>query len=130
MAKSVAWVERERIMVDFSQKSASITTFHILHDDPKHLRNQIRLHSRWKKTVLVIPLLASEYTDPANLPVFENILKQLRDVNYLSTIIFGLDRATEAEAFRLRDLIQRLRNPPLPDPVERRAGFHRRFTIS
>ena len=94
-------------MVDFSQKSANITTFHILRDDPKHLRNQIRLHSRWKKTVLVIPLLASEYTDPANLPVFENILKQLRDVNYLSTIIFGLDRATEAEAFRLRDLIQR-----------------------
>jgi glucosyl-3-phosphoglycerate synthase len=93
-------------MVDFSQKSASITTFHILRDDPKHLRNQIRLHSRWKKTVLIIPLLASEYTDPANLRVFENILKQLRDVNYLSTIIFGLDGATEAEAFRLRDLIQ------------------------
>jgi glucosyl-3-phosphoglycerate synthase len=93
-------------MVDFSQKSASITTFHILRDDPKHLRTQIRLHSRWKKTVLVIPLLASEYTDPANLPVFQNILKQLRDVNYLSTIIFGLDRATEAEAFRLRDLVR------------------------
>jgi glucosyl-3-phosphoglycerate synthase len=93
-------------MVEFSQKSSSITTFHLLRDDPKHLRNQIRLHSRWKKTVLVIPLLASEYTDPANLPVFENILKQLRDVNYLSTIIFGLDRATEAEAFRLRDLIR------------------------
>jgi glucosyl-3-phosphoglycerate synthase len=93
-------------MVDFSQKSASITTFHILRDDPKHLRTQIRLHSRWKKTVLIIPLLASEYTDPANLPVFENILKQLRDVNYLSTIIFGLDRATEAEAFRLRDLVR------------------------
>jgi len=93
-------------MVDFSQKSASITTFHLLRDDPKHLRTQIRLHSRWKKTVLVIPLLASEYTDPSNLPVFENILKQLKDVNYLSTIIFGLDRATEAEAFRLRDLIR------------------------
>ena len=82
------------------------TTFHILRDDPKHLRTQIRLHSRWKKTVLVIPLLASEYTDPANLPVFQNILKQLKDVNYLSTIILGLDRATEAEAFRLRDLVR------------------------
>ena len=54
---------------------------------------------------MVIPLLASEYTDPANLPVFRNILKQLKDVTYVSTIIFGLDKASEQEAFALRDLI-------------------------
>ncbi|OQY48987.1 MAG: hypothetical protein B6240_04030 [Desulfobacteraceae bacterium 4572_87] len=63
------------------------------------------LHSRWKKTALILPLLASEYTDPANLPVFENILSQLKSVNYVSEIIFGLDRATEKEALMLRDLI-------------------------
>ncbi len=54
----------------------------------------------------MVPLLASEYTDPANLPVFKNILRQLRNVTYLSTIIFGLDRATEEEASLLKDLIE------------------------
>jgi len=50
-------------------------------------------------------LLASEYTDPANLPVLKNILRQLKNIPYVSTIIFGLDRATEKEALLLRDLI-------------------------
>lgn len=56
--------------------------------------------------MLIIPLLASEYTDPENRPVFEQILKQLKDISYLSRIIFGLDRASEEEAFQLRDLIK------------------------
>ena len=91
---------------DFSQNSGRITTFHILRQDRKHLVTQLRLHSKWKKTVLVIPLLSSEYVDPANRPVFLNILKQLKDVTYLATIIFGLDNATQKEAFELRDLIK------------------------
>jgi len=91
---------------DFSQKSGQITTFHILHQDRKHLKSQLRLHSKWKKTVLIIPLLASEYNDPSNLPVFQNILKQLRDVTYLSQIIFGLDGATEKDAIRLMELVR------------------------
>ncbi|MBN2125716.1 MAG: hypothetical protein JW821_15575 [Deltaproteobacteria bacterium] len=57
--------------------------------------------------MLLIPVLSTEYTDPNNLPVFENILKQLGDIKYLSHIIFGLDRASEQEAFRLRDLIRK-----------------------
>jgi glucosyl-3-phosphoglycerate synthase len=69
------------------------------------LKSQLRLHSKWKKTVLIIPSLASEYTDPVNLPIFENILRQLRGVTYLSSIIFGLDRSTEKDAFRLKNLI-------------------------
>jgi len=52
-------------------------------------------------------LLASEFSNPEHLPVFENILKQLKDVTYLSEIIFGLDKATEEEAFLLRDLIEK-----------------------
>ena len=56
---------------------------------------------------MIIPLLASEYTDPENRPVFENILRHLSDVPYLSHIIFGLDRASQEEAFMLKDLIKR-----------------------
>jgi glucosyl-3-phosphoglycerate synthase len=40
-----------------------------------------------------------------NAPVFRNILKQLKAITYLSTIIFGLDRATEEEAHRLNELV-------------------------
>lgn len=91
---------------DFSQHSGRITTFHILRQERKHLKTQLRLHSKWKKTVLVIPLLASEYTDPANQPTFQRILRQLKEVTYVSKIIFGLDRATEEEALGLKELIE------------------------
>jgi glucosyl-3-phosphoglycerate synthase len=65
----------------------------------------LRLHSKWKKTALIVPLLASEFTEPSNLPVFLNILKQLKNITYISNIIFGLDKATEKDAFVLNDLI-------------------------
>jgi len=91
---------------DFSQQSLKITTFHILSKEKKHLRTKLRLYSKWKKTVLILPVLATEYTDPSNREVFLNILKQLKEVNYLSNIIFGLDRATEKDAFFLRDLLK------------------------
>ena len=55
---------------------------------------------------MIIPLLASEYTDPANTAIFKNILRQLKDVTYLSQIVFGLDQASEEEAFWLRELIR------------------------
>lgn len=94
-------------MSDFSQNRLKMTTFHIMDQDRKHLRNQLRLRSKWKKTVIIIPLLASEYTDPENLPVFENILRQIGEIRYLSAVIFGLDRAGERDAFALRDLIRK-----------------------
>jgi glucosyl-3-phosphoglycerate synthase len=40
--------------------------------------------------------------------VFKNILKQLKEVTYLSNIIIGLDRATEEEAFFLRDMLKEI----------------------
>lgn len=55
---------------------------------------------------MIVPLLATEYTNPDNLRVFQNILKQLKNVSYLSTIIFGLDGASKEDLFRLRDLIR------------------------
>ena len=94
-------------MSDFSQNRFSITTFHILDQDRRHLRNQLKLHSKWKKTVLIVPLLASEYADPENRPVFENILRQLSEIRYLSAVIFGLDRAREEDALVLRDLVRK-----------------------
>jgi glucosyl-3-phosphoglycerate synthase len=99
-------VKRRPAISDFSQKCPKIATFHILDQDKRNLRNQLRLHSKWQKTVLIIPTLASEFTDPVNLPVFKNILRQLKVATYLSKIIFGLDQATEADAWTLRDLLK------------------------
>ena len=94
-------------MSDFSQNRTRITTFHILEQDKKHLRQQLRLFSKWKKIVLIIPLLSSEFTNSENLPVFENLLRQLGEIRYLSNIIFGLDRATSEEASQLGSLIRK-----------------------
>jgi glucosyl-3-phosphoglycerate synthase len=66
----------------------------------------------------MIPVLASEYTDPANLPVFENILKQLVRVAYISHVIFGLDRASEKEAFFAAGPHPVVRAEELDDPME------------
>jgi glucosyl-3-phosphoglycerate synthase len=67
---------------------------------------QLRSHSKWKKAVLVVPLLATEFTEEENLPVFKNIVKHLKGIKYLSHIIFGLDAATDDEARMLADILK------------------------
>ena len=88
-------------MSDFSQKHSRLTTFHLVEPEGSDLAEKLKLSSRWKKAVLVIPLLATEFTHPQNRDVFLNILDQLRRVTYLSRIIFGLDNATDDEAAEL-----------------------------
>jgi glucosyl-3-phosphoglycerate synthase len=92
-------------MSNFSQKHTKITTFYLLQENQNTLKSELRHHSKWKKAVLIVPLLATEFTDPANRPVFQNILKQLRSASFLSRIVFGLDQASELEA---RDLARLL----------------------
>jgi glucosyl-3-phosphoglycerate synthase len=70
------------------------------------MKNKLRFHSKWKKSVLVVPLLATEFTEENNLPVFKNIVRHLKEVKYLSRIIFGLDAATEDEADMLADIVK------------------------
>ena len=80
-------------MSDFSQPSSLVTTLHILQQDPAHMRRLLNEQAADNKTVLVVPCLASEFNCKTNLPVFENILKELSKVDYLSHVIFGLDKA-------------------------------------
>jgi len=89
-------------MSDFSQNRLKVTTFHILDQDRKHLRNQLRLRSKWKKTVIIIPLLASEYTDPENRPIFETpqTVSWERVQNKLPGIYYELIDAVESEKQR------------------------------
>jgi glucosyl-3-phosphoglycerate synthase len=97
-------------MLEISQNIKDITTFQILlKQDRNKIKKSLWSHSRAKRPVLIIPLLASEYMESDNLPVFKNILSHISPIRYLYKIIFGLDRATEEEAFILRDLIKKHR---------------------
>lgn len=94
-------------MASFAQKHTKITTFHLLGSDDHDLKPSLRLSSKWKKTVLIVPLIVTEFSEEQNRPVFENIVKQLRQVTYLSNIIFALDAATDDEALQLAEILKR-----------------------
>ena len=94
-------------MLTFSQQHTKLTTFYLLGKETEEIGPRLRLSSRRKKTVLIVPTLATEFTDDINRPVFVNILKHLGRISYLSKIIFGLDRATNEEALELVRLLRK-----------------------
>ena len=94
-------------MSEYSQKSTRITNFYQLSEKTDILNDLIR-HSRWKKPVLVIPALASEFSNPENRPVFENILRELKGATYLNNIIIGLDGATQKDVHLLKEIISEI----------------------
>ncbi len=93
-------------MSNFAQKDAQLTTLYLLEDDNPKLQEDLLRYSKWRKAVLVIPLLASEYTDPENRPVLENMVRELKGSAYLSQIIFGLDRASDDDARLLEEILE------------------------
>jgi glucosyl-3-phosphoglycerate synthase len=90
----------------FAQKHTKITTFHLLGSQPNAMDEKLLFHSKWKKAVLVVPLLATEFTEQENRLVFDNIVESLAEVEYLSRIIFGLDGARDEEALELADILK------------------------
>jgi len=91
-------------MPDFSQKHPKITTLPLLAPDPDLLKS-LSHHSRWKRPMVVIPSLASEYNTPQTRPIFENIVRELKEATYLEKIVIGLDRATEADVELAREIL-------------------------
>jgi len=94
-------------MYNFSQKDTNLTTFYLLGTKADDLAPQLRRNMKRKKPVLVVPTLATEFTQEDSRPVFLNIVRQLRRVTYLNKIIFGLDRATDEEAKELADMLKK-----------------------
>ncbi|MBW1709615.1 MAG: hypothetical protein JRG97_07200 [Deltaproteobacteria bacterium] len=91
-------------MANFAQQQINLTTFYQL--SPRtELRQQLMSYSRWKKPVLIIPALASEFTNPETRPVFENIIHELRRARYLATIIIGVDNAHREDIELLRGIL-------------------------
>ena len=81
-------------MPSFAQTHSRVTTYYNLREDAEIL-DRLKHMSRWKKPVLIVPALATEFTDPDNRPVFENIVQELATADYLAHVIFGLDGASE-----------------------------------
>ncbi len=81
-------------MPSFAQTHARVTTYYLLQEDID-LRDKLIQAARWKKPVLIVPALASEFSDPENRPVFENMVSELAQCPYLAQVIFGLDQADE-----------------------------------
>ena len=80
-------------MTDFYQ-NGSITTLHNLGErSTAELEQDLLQFSERRPLGLILPSLYSEIDTPA-LPA---IIKELQSVPYLSQIVIGLDRATEAE---------------------------------
>jgi glucosyl-3-phosphoglycerate synthase len=98
-------------MSNFAQKHTKISTLYLLSDENPNMELELIHHSKWKKAVLIIPLLASEYTLDENRPVFENIAGQLSNATYLSQIIFGLDQATTDDARELAKILNHCNVP-------------------
>jgi glucosyl-3-phosphoglycerate synthase len=91
-------------MSEYSQKSTRITNIYQLSDDLGSA-DTLSQYTHWKKPVLIIPALASEFTDADNRPVFENIVSELKGATYLSDIILGLDAATKDDVLLLQDIV-------------------------
>lgn len=93
-------------MPNFSQQSTSITTFHILNKESDHLQDRLRAKAQKHKAMLVVPCLATEFTQEETRPVFRNILNQLAGIDYVDRIIFGLDKGTVEDEALLAGLLK------------------------
>jgi glucosyl-3-phosphoglycerate synthase len=95
-------------MREITRNFGLVTTFRILIDqDRQHLAEVLKQHATTNTPILIVPLLASEYTLSENQPIFENILANLSQAEYLDKIIFGLDQASESEMQLLKKLIDK-----------------------
>lgn len=90
----------------FAQKDTRITSFYLLGPQPQDMAGRLRSHSKGRKAVLVVPLLADEFAKEENRPVFDNIVENLSTVKYLSHIIFGLDGADDDQAKLLAGILK------------------------
>lgn len=61
-------------MPSFAQTNAHVITYCFLQDD-QDIKPRLAQAARWKKPVLIVPALASEFNNSANRPVFTNIVR-------------------------------------------------------
>ncbi len=92
-------------MSEYSQKSTKITNIYQL-TNKTNLLDKLTQYSHWKKPVLIIPSLASEFNTAENRPVFQRLLNELTGATYLSNIIIGLDAARGEDVALLEEMVK------------------------
>ncbi len=94
-------------MGDFFQNGV-IANLHNLVDRPvENLETELRGFSRSNPMALVLPSLYSELQQPA----LEGMVQALKEVNYLSEVVVGLDRANREEFEHAREYFARMNQP-------------------
>jgi glucosyl-3-phosphoglycerate synthase len=91
-------------MADFSQNGV-ITTLQRIKERPvKDLNNELKVISKKRKMVLLLPALVSEFEREA----MSNIIRELMGVRYLHQIVLSLDRADENQFLKIKQIMSSL----------------------
>ncbi len=91
-------------MADFFQNGV-ITTLQKLRERPlDELEAELHRHGEQQRVCLVLPALYSEFEDEA----MPHIVEELKGATYLHRIVLSLDRATEREFRRVREIMSAL----------------------
>ena len=100
-------------MADFSQNGI-ITTLQKLRERPAgEIERELKVISRKRKIVLLLPALVSEFDGEA----MPRIINELREVDYLYKIVLSLDKASAAQFRKIKKLMATL-------PMETRVIWH------
>ena len=91
-------------MADFFQNGSIATLHNLTRRSVTDLETELSEWASERPMSLVLPSLYSELDGPALGP----ILDQIAEIPYLSEVIIGLDRASEAEFHHARDFFSRL----------------------
>lgn len=98
-------------MSDFVQSNGKITTLHLNAPATPNMRARLRRDARRRKTGLIIPCHAREFSEEQNRPVFEHIVSEINRLDYLDGVVIGLDAAGRSEFELLRSIL-RQHGPP------------------
>ncbi|MBT8343541.1 MAG: glycosyl transferase [Sulfurovum sp.] len=91
-------------MADFFQNGLITTLQNLSSRTLEEIEADLEKFSDRHNMVLLLPALYSEFETPA----MQQILKELKGVKYLYKIILGLDRATEEEFEKVKDIMSTL----------------------
>ncbi|MBN1908028.1 MAG: glycosyl transferase [Deltaproteobacteria bacterium] len=93
-------------MTDFNENGIITTLQNLVNRDATDFNRELKIISKDKNMVLLLPALVSEFDSPA----MPNIIKSLMEVEYLHKIVLSLDKADESQFKKVKEIMAQL--PP------------------
>ncbi len=100
-------------MADFFQNGVITTLQKLNHRSLEELEYELQIFAKRRNMVLLLPSLYSEFEGPA----MPRIVEELKKVKYLYKIVLSLDRATEEQFKKVKDIMSEI-------PTEVRVIWH------